>query len=78
MFEQFERYKDKFKEKAWQTIVWYYQGELSEEQIAEKLGIGRSAVSNRLKRARDKKEQFDKERRREAYEELRKQKKDDV
>ena len=35
VFEQFERYKDKFRAKAWQTIVLYYQGELSEEQISQ-------------------------------------------
>jgi predicted DNA-binding protein YlxM (UPF0122 family) len=78
VFAQFERYKDKFRKKTWQTIVFYYLRELSEKEIARKFGIGRSAVSNRLKRARDKKDKLDKDRRREAYEELRKQKKDDV
>jgi RNA polymerase sigma factor (sigma-70 family) len=72
VFAQFERYKDKFKAKPWQTIVLYYQMELNQEQIAKKLGIVRSAVSNRLKRARDKKDKLDKDRRREAYEHLQK------
>ena len=78
VFAQFEHYKDKFKTKTWEAIVLYYERELSEKEIAEKLGVGRSAISNRLKRAKDKKDELDKERRREAYEELRKQKKDDV
>ena len=77
IFAQFERYKDKFKIKQWQAIVLYYQMELNQNQIAKKFGIVRQAVSNLLKRAKDKKDKLDKDRRGEAYEHLRKKKKDD-
>jgi predicted DNA-binding protein YlxM (UPF0122 family) len=78
VFKQFEPYKDKFKKKTWEAIFLYFQEGLSEQEIAKKVGVGRSAISNRLKRAKDKKEQFDKDLRGEAYEQLRKQKNDDV
>jgi predicted DNA-binding protein YlxM (UPF0122 family) len=78
VFEQFERYEDKFRAKQWEVVVLFYKEEMSEEEIGRKIGICRTAVCNRLKRARDRKDALDKESRYEAYEQLRKQKKDDV
>jgi RNA polymerase sigma factor (sigma-70 family) len=51
-FEAFQHCKHLFTRKQWEVIHLYYRECKTQQQIADVLGIARSSISNRLKRAK--------------------------
>ncbi len=51
-FERYEKHADIFPTKQWAAICLRYRDGFSEEEIAHRLHVGRTAINNRLQRAR--------------------------
>ena len=70
IFELYEKCKHLFRPKQWQVICLYYHEEKTEKQIANILCKSRSTVSDLLRRAKKRKEEYDKILRQEGFEQL--------
>lgn len=72
IFEQYQDCRHIFTDKQWVVIEFYYQDGKTEDQIAKEIGKARTTVSDRLNRARRRKENYDRKVRRETFGHLRK------
>lgn len=61
-FSAYKQAKECFTDEQWVVVCMYYRDGLTEERIAQELGITRNAVYDRRRRARTKKEADEKER----------------
>lgn len=67
VFEQYEECQDIFTPAQWPAVCLRYRDALPEEQVAVCLGKGRSTVHGLLKRARLRKEKYQRQRRKETF-----------
>ena len=66
IFEEYEVVKGKLTPKQWQAVVLRFRSGLSEAEIASRLGTNRSAVHGLLQRARERKDRWQRQLRKEA------------
>ncbi|MFG0285171.1 MAG: sigma factor-like helix-turn-helix DNA-binding protein [Phycisphaerales bacterium JB039] len=72
IFSTFERVQDCFTDTQWEVVTRYYRDGKSEQQIADELGLSRSAVNERRHRAEERKRLREAELREEQFRLLRK------
>jgi len=72
VFAQYEACREVFTSAQWEVIYLYWNQGLTQAEIAESLGLERSAVSGRLARAKLRKQQHDRRMRQERLEHLKK------
>ncbi len=67
IFEQLEQVRDQFTDTQWTVLSLYYSEGLPQLQIAERLGCSRSAVYKVLRRARERKQDYERQMRAEQF-----------
>jgi len=72
VFAEYEACREIFTSAQWEVIYLYWNRGLTQAEIAESLGLKRSAVSGRLARAKLRKQRYDRRMRQEKLEHLKK------
>lgn len=52
ILDPYRRYAVRFRKRQWSVLCMYYDEEMTQSEIAQRLGIGQNSVSCLLKRAR--------------------------
>ncbi len=71
VFAEFSKLRTQLTERQWLAVTLAYKVGLAQEEVAEQMQIGRTAVTGLLRRARRKKEAHDRRLRKERYDLMR-------
>ena len=67
IFNRYQRCQDQLTDRQWEVVALYFQDGKSQETIANELGKSRAAVSGLLRRAKKRKESYEKTLREERF-----------